>query len=53
MPCVVDANGPHARPVAKVPAHARALITCVKEYERATVKAAMSGRREDRSTRWR
>ena len=48
VPCVVDAKGPHARPVAKVPAHARALITCVKEYERATVKAAMSGRRDDR-----
>jgi 6-phospho-beta-glucosidase len=48
VPCTVDAAGPHARPVAKIPAHARALIACVKEYERATVKAAMSGRREDR-----
>jgi 6-phospho-beta-glucosidase len=47
VPCAVDAAGPHARPVAKVPAHARALITCVKEYERATVKAAMSGLRDD------
>ncbi|MGD9906697.1 MAG: 6-phospho-beta-glucosidase [Vicinamibacterales bacterium] len=48
VPCMVDAAGPHARPVAKVPAHARALITCVKEYERATVKAALSGQRADR-----
>ena len=47
-PCVVDAAGPHARPVAAVPNHARALITCVKEYERATVKAALSGERDDR-----
>ena len=47
-PCVVDAQGPHAKPVATVPNHARALIACVKEYERATVKAAMSGAREDR-----
>ena len=48
VPCAVDAAGPHAKTVAKVPAHARALITCVKEYERATVKAAMSGARDDR-----
>ena len=44
----MDANGPHARPVATVPAHVRTLITRVKEYERATVTAALSGRREDR-----
>ncbi len=47
-PCAVDANGPHAKPVAKAPNHARALIACVKEYERATVTAALSGLREDR-----
>jgi 6-phospho-beta-glucosidase len=47
VPCAVDAAGPHARPVAKVPNHARALIACVKEYERATVKAALSGSRDD------
>ena len=46
-PCAVDATGPHARPVAAVPDHARALIARVKEYERATVTAAMSGARED------
>lgn len=47
-PCAVDARGPHARPVAPVPSHARALIAQVKEYERATVQAALTGRREDR-----
>jgi len=47
-PCVVDAAGPHARPVAPVPHHARALIACVKEYERATVQAAITGTRDDR-----
>ena len=46
-PCAVDADGPHARPVAAVPNHARALIACVKEYERATVTAALSGARDD------
>ena len=30
-----------------MPNHARALIACVKEYERATVTAAMSGDRGD------
>ena len=48
VPCDVDASGPRARPVATVPAHVRTLITRVKEYERATVAAALSGRREDR-----
>ena len=46
-PCAVDATGPHARPVAAVPDHARALIARVKEYERATVRAALSGTRAD------
>lgn len=47
-PCVVDAKGPHARQVAPVPAHARALIASVKAYERATVQAAITGTRDDR-----
>ena len=47
-PCVVDAQGPHARPVAAVPDHARALIAAVKAYERATVQAAITGQRDDR-----
>jgi 6-phospho-beta-glucosidase len=46
-PCVVDAAGPHPRPVDPVPSHARALIAAVKEYERATVQAAISGTRDD------
>lgn len=46
-PCVVDRAGPHPRPVAAVPNHARALIACVKEYERATVQAAITGDRDD------
>lgn len=46
-PCVVDAKGPHPRPVATVPNHTRALIACVKEYERATVQAALTGDRDD------
>lgn len=47
-PCIVDAKGPHPRPVAAVPDHARALIAAVKEYERATVQAAITGDRGDR-----
>jgi 6-phospho-beta-glucosidase len=46
-PCVVDREGPHARPVAAVPDHARDLVTRVKIYERATVQAAVSGTRAD------
>jgi 6-phospho-beta-glucosidase len=46
-PCVVDATGPQPREVAPVPAHARGLIEAVKEYERATVHAALSGARTD------
>lgn len=46
-PCVVDREGPHPRPVAPVPDHARDLITRVKLYERATVQAAVSGTRGD------
>ena len=46
-PCVVDREGPHARPVAAGPDHTQALITRVKIYERATVQAAVSGTRAD------
>lgn len=48
VPCVVNANGPQALHVAPVPDHCAALITRVKEYERATVTAALSGSRRDR-----
>ena len=46
-PCVVDSDGPHPRAVAAVPEDARALISRVKEFERATVQAAVSGDRAD------
>ena len=45
VPCRVDANGPHAQPVAAVPDHPRELIERVKKYERATVRAALTGDR--------
>ncbi len=48
VPCLVDRNGPRALHVAPVPAHCESLITRVKEYERATVAAALSGSRGDR-----
>ncbi len=47
VPCRVDAHGPHAQPVAEVPDHPRELIERVKKYERATVRAALTGNREE------
>ena len=44
--CRVDAGGPHPQPVAAIPDHPRELIERVKVYERATVKAALTGDRE-------
>ena len=48
VPCVVDRHGPRAMHVAPVPGHCASLITRVKEYERATVAAALSGSSADR-----
>jgi 6-phospho-beta-glucosidase len=48
VPCVVDRNGPRALHVPAVPEHCEQLITQVKDYERATITAALSGTREDR-----
>ena len=45
VPCAVDANGPRALPVPPVPEHCASLMTRVKEYERATIAAALSGER--------
>ena len=45
VPCVVTANGALALHVGPVPAETRDLITRVKDYERATVRAALSGDR--------
>lgn len=46
VPCRVDKNGPAPQVVAPVPDHPRELIERVKAYERATVKAALTGDRE-------
>ena len=43
----VDENGPQAQAVGPVPDHARRLMTTVKAYERATVRAALTGDRGD------
>lgn len=48
VPCVVDRNGPRALHVPTVPDHCSDLILRVKAYERATVRAAISGSRDDR-----
>ena len=48
VPCVVGRNGPRALHVSTVPEHCASLITRVKEYERATVRAALTGARDDR-----
>lgn len=47
VPCRVDATGPHPQPVAPIPDHPRELIDRVKKYERATVKAALTGNRDE------
>jgi 6-phospho-beta-glucosidase len=44
--CRVDAEGPVPRAVAPIPDAPRDLITRVKRYERATVKAALTGERD-------
>jgi 6-phospho-beta-glucosidase len=41
-PCVVGANGPHARRVGSLPPQARQLTVRVKDYERRTIDAAGS-----------
>ena len=47
VPCRVDAKGPEPRAVAPIPDHPRELIERVKIYERATVKAALTGNRDE------
>ncbi len=47
VPCRVDANGPAPQAVASIPDHPRELIERVKVYERATVKAALTGNRDE------
>ncbi len=41
VPCLVNADGPHALNVPSVPAAARELLVRVKKYERLTVRAAL------------
>jgi len=45
VPCVVNANGALPMNVGPVPESVRDLIVRVKEYERATIRAAVSGDR--------
>jgi 6-phospho-beta-glucosidase len=47
VPCRVDRNGPEPEPIDPVPEHARELMTRVKRYERATVRAALGGSRDE------
>ena len=47
VPCRVDKNGPVPQAVAPIPDHPRELIERVKAYERATVKAALTGDRDE------
>ena len=46
VPCRVDAEGPRPQAVGSIPDHPRDLITKVKDYERATIDAALSGDRK-------
>ena len=45
VPCRVDANGRQPQAVGPIPDHPRELITTVKQYERATIDAALTGDR--------
>jgi 6-phospho-beta-glucosidase len=45
VPCRVDKDGPRPQMVGPIPDHPRELIERVKKYERATVKAALTGDR--------
>ena len=47
VPCRVDKDGPRPQIVGPIPDHPRDLIETVKIYERATVKAALTGDRND------
>jgi 6-phospho-beta-glucosidase len=47
VPCRVDKDGAQPQIVGPVPDHPRELITTVKTYERATVRAALAGDRAE------
>ena len=46
VPCLVNADGPHALNVAPVPEAALELLVQMKTYERLTVRAALESSRE-------
>ena len=43
VPCVVGRTGPVPVAIGAVPAHARALMTAIKDVERTTIEAALTG----------
>ena len=43
VPCIVGRTGPVPVAVGTVPAHAQALVTAIKDVERTTIEAALSG----------
>jgi 6-phospho-beta-glucosidase len=45
--CTVDGGGAHPLPVAPLPPEMHALVAHVKDYERLTINAALSGSRHD------
>ena len=46
VPCIVGRTGPVPVAVGPVPAHAQALVTTIKDVERTTIEAALSGSAE-------
>jgi 6-phospho-beta-glucosidase len=46
VPCIVGRTGPVPVAVGAVPAHAQSLITAIKDVERTTIQAALSGSSE-------
>jgi 6-phospho-beta-glucosidase len=46
VPCIVDGTGVRPVAVGDVPGHARALVESIKEVERLTIRAALTGSRE-------
>ncbi|WP_199617597.1 6-phospho-beta-glucosidase [Paenibacillus alkalitolerans] len=47
VPCVLDGNGPTPLAVGEMPEHVKGLVQSVKQYERYTVSAAVSGSYDD------
>jgi 6-phospho-beta-glucosidase len=46
VPCIVGRSGPVPVAVGEVPAHARALVETMKDIERTTIEAAVTGSRD-------